>query len=1779
MKDNRTNTFETFDDLRKTIGVKSGSVTVLGKDSVNDGNSGTFFWDPTSTAPDDNQNIIQRAGMTTGRWIRAIGPNSGGGTGSVSSVNAQATGALNFTGGPITSAGTLNLNWTGTNTQVVLGNGTLGTFVQQPNITAGPAITVTGTYPNIVIGNTSPDQLVTITGTGGTIVSGTYPNFTVNSSPTTYLPGTGLNLVGNTFNNTAPDQVVSLTGAGSTVVTGTYPNFTITSTGTTYTAGSGISIVSNVISALNQGTVTSVSATATGALTFTGSPITTTGTLALSWTGSTSQYVRGDGSLQTFPTIPAQLNAIAGPNMSITGTYPNLTFTSTASGGGGGTVVSVTSGNGMNFSTITVGGPVSMGTPSSITLSSTNSLGANTHTHQLDLGGNTTQYLTGAGTLVTFPTIPSQVNITAGTGISVSGTYPNITITNSSPNTNQTLSFNTGTRDLTISGGNTVNIPGGADTNMVNTNLTQTSNRTHAGGGNAWTFSGLGSYNIGTASYDVTASGNYTSTADNFLFTSTTGGSFGINPDEFFLNTINGNAFRTRLVTTQTANRDIQFPNKDGIIALISDVPTLTAGTGITITGTFPNRIITATGGSGSVTSVAMTVPTGLTVTGSPITTTGTLAVGLQAGYSIPTTANQANWTTAYNDTIVSAAFTGTTTKTLTLTQQDGGTVTANFSATLGTVTSVGASVTGTALGITGSPVTSSGTLALTWSGNTSQYVNGAGGLTTFPTIPAQFNPIAGTNMTITGTYPNITFNSSGGGGSDTNFANTNLTLNADRNHNGAGFNLNFGNVNSLNIDANQSTGGTVTNGTTYFSSFNANLTSLDLVSAGTTGGVAVATTLSGFYARLRTANVTADRNYQFPDKSGTFALVSDVPTLTAGTGITISGTFPNQIITATGGGGGGTNMATADQTLTGNRSHVGAGFNWGITGLNSFNIATSSSAGVSAGNSTIGTDSVGPYMNSNVTNTNGYAIFSTTGMTANRTYIWPNKAGTVALTNDLPNLTAGTNVTITGTYPNLTINSTGGGSGTNMATANQTQTASRTHDGATFDWTHSNVGVYALSTANLNLDASVGATMRSPNALISINNSNGLGISSDITNSRNATLKTSLISPSTIRNFEFPNASGTLALVTDISNTIYTGNGSLNSNRVVDGVSTYNLQFKDLTAFQANTTGALALSAASGLGLYFTYGTNPRFTSDGTQTSISHPTKTVISGPQLQLFASSTSVNPVQLNTDALTTVRTAAFPNINGTFAYIEQFTGGTTGQALVKNSNTNYDWSWTTLGGGSGTVTSVGLTSTDITVGGTSPITTSGTYTLTLPNINPNVGTFNNITVNAKGQVTAASNTGYVQTITAGTNVTITGTYPNLTINATPGGGGSVTSVTSGNGMNFTAITSTGAVTLGTPSDITLASTNNVSTTSHSHAFVPGGTAAQYIQGNGVLATLPVYTGSSSITLAAGSFSRNALTGDVTAPANNNVTTIANNAVTNAKLADMSANTVKVNNTAATADPADLALSNSNLLGRGSTGNIAAITLSGLSMVGTVLTNTNTGTVTSVSGVANRTTITGTATINPTVDISASYVGQTSITTLGTIGTGTWQGSPIAVSYGGVPSGGATGQVLTKLSGTTYSLTWADPFKQWTDAQLIGYNLVNYIIPDPAVYTYNGLHTGGGYASATQQITNVSFDVGNYPAAETFIYFGSGNVAITLPDPTNHRDRVIEIVHQGNSGTLTVSLTYAGAGTAVFLNGLADVLTSTAAKPYSIKYKSIFMGSYSAYRWVMVAGSHGS
>ncbi len=79
---------------------------------------------------------------------------------------------------------------------------------------------------------------------------------------------------------------------------------------------------------------------------------------------------------------------------------------------------------------------------------------------------------------------------------------------------------------------------------------------------------------------------------------------------------------------------------------------------------------------------------------------------------------------------------------------------------------------------------------------------------------------------------------------------------------------------------------------------------------------------------------------------------------------------------------------------------------------------------------------------------------------------------------------------------------------------------------------------------------------------------------------------------------------------------------------------------------------------------------------------------------------------------------------------------------------------------------------------------------------------------------------------------------------------------------------------------------------------------------------------------------------------------------------------------------------------------------------------------GTVTSVSGTANRITVTN-PTTTPVIDIAATYVGQSSITTLGTITTGTWNGTAIGPTFGGTgQTTYTTGDILYASAANTLS-----------------------------------------------------------------------------------------------------------------------------------------------------------
>lgn len=100
------------------------------------------------------------------------------------------------------------------------------------------------------------------------------------------------------------------------------------------------------------------------------------------------------------------------------------------------------------------------------------------------------------------------------------------------------------------------------------------------------------------------------------------------------------------------------------------------------------------------------------------------------------------------------------------------------------------------------------------------------------------------------------------------------------------------------------------------------------------------------------------------------------------------------------------------------------------------------------------------------------------------------------------------------------------------------------------------------------------------------------------------------------------------------------------------------------------------------------------------------------------------------------------------------------------------------------------------------------------------------------------------------------------------------------------------------------------------------------------------------------------------------------------------------------------------------------IAAQTGTGL----LIRTGADTWTTRSLTGTANRVTVTNSDGVAgaPTIDIAATYAGQSSITTLGTIATGTWQGTIVGAAFGGTGAnltggGNADRLVVTNVGGT--------------------------------------------------------------------------------------------------------------------------------------------------------------
>ena len=315
--------------------------------------------------------------------------------------------------------------------------------------------------------------------------------------------------------------------------------------------------------------------------------------------------------------------------------------------------------------------------------------------------------------------------------------------------------------------------------------------------------------------------------------------------------------------------------------------------TGATVRTTTAAIAALATG-SGTVTSVAASVPAFLSVAGSPITTTGTLAITL-SGTALP----------------VLNGGTGVTTST------GSGNSVLSTSPTLVTPI-LGTPTSGTLTNATGLPLATgvTGTLPV---------ANGGTGTTT-PAI------VAGTNVTVSGTWPNQTVNASGdvaGPASATDNAIARFDATTGKllqnslvtvSDTGAitapvvGSVIPFYYDNQAAFPSAASYHGALAHshadGAMFFAHGGVWVRMLD-------NGGPLGTPSSGTATNITGLPLTTGVTGTLPVANG--GTGTTTPAIVAGTNVTVSGTWPNQTINASGGGGSGTVTSVATGTgLTG---------------------------------------------------------------------------------------------------------------------------------------------------------------------------------------------------------------------------------------------------------------------------------------------------------------------------------------------------------------------------------------------------------------------------------------------------------------------------------------------------------------------------------------------------------------------------------------------------------------------------------------------------------------------------------------------------------------------------------------------------------------------------------------------------------------------------------------------------------------------------------------------
>ena len=349
-----------------------------------------------------------------------------------------------------------------------------------------------------VITNSAPDQTVVLTDGTAIDVTGTYPNFTIN--------------------NTAPDQTVVLTAGTGISTSGTYPNFTITNTSPSaggdvagpssatdnavarFDTTTGKLIQNSLVIVDDTGSVTGVNALTAQSLT-----VNNNATLGSSNTDSLDVRARISSDLDP-ETNNAKDIGSSGRNwrdgfFGRTVHTVNLELTGTTSFDGA---------QGTSGQVLTSAGTGATPTWTTPTTGTVTSVDATAGTGISVSGGP----ITTSGSLTITNTAPDQVVSLTGAGTtSISGTYPNFTVTSNDQFTGTVTSV-TGTAPVVSSGGNTPAISMAAATSSVDGYLTSTDwntfNNKSNTTGTVTSVSGTGTVNGISLSGTVTSSGNLT---------------------------------------------------------------------------------------------------------------------------------------------------------------------------------------------------------------------------------------------------------------------------------------------------------------------------------------------------------------------------------------------------------------------------------------------------------------------------------------------------------------------------------------------------------------------------------------------------------------------------------------------------------------------------------------------------------------------------------------------------------------------------------------------------------------------------------------------------------------------------------------------------------------------------------------------------------------------------------------------------------------------------------------------------------------------------------------------------------------------------------------------------------------------------------------------------------------------------------------------------------------------------------------------------------------------